>query len=212
MRDRAGNAPRLRAAGVSTHLPCQPKSYISRAAILRLSGRDVEGRGLVTHNPRPGGTVDIYAVVKTIHILSATVLFGTGVGTAFFFWRAHAPGQEPGRLAVARTTVLADWLFTTPAVILQPATGAWLVWQSGLDWAEPWLVITYALYLVAGLCWVPVVGIQLRLKAMLETQALGARIDADRYRRLYRTWLMLGWPAFGALIAIFFLMVLKPAW
>ena len=76
--------------------------------------------------------MDAYAIVKTAHILSATVLFGTGVGTAFFFWRANRPGHEDGRLAIARTTVLADWLFTAPAVALQPATGAWLIQHSGL--------------------------------------------------------------------------------
>jgi uncharacterized membrane protein len=59
--------------------------------------------------------MDAYGLVKTIHILSATVLFGTGLGTAFFFWRAHARGREAGRLIAARTTVLADWLFTTPS-------------------------------------------------------------------------------------------------
>jgi uncharacterized membrane protein len=156
--------------------------------------------------------VDVYAIVKTVHIISATVLFGTGLGTAFFFWRAHAARNEGGRLAIARTTVLADWLFTTPAVVLQPVTGAWLIARAGFQWNDLWLVAAYGLYALAGLCWVPVVAIQLRMKRMLEAGTSGESIDRIAYDRLFRTWFLLGWPAFGSLIAVFFLMVLKPGW
>jgi len=156
--------------------------------------------------------MDAYAIVKTVHIISATVLFGTGLGTAFFFWRAHAPGNEAGRLAAARTTVLADWLFTMPAVLLQPLTGARLIGSAGFRWNDLWLVATYGLYAVAGLCWLPVVAIQLRMKRMLEAEATGDTVDRAAYQRLFRAWFLLGWPAFGGLIVIFFLMVLKPGW
>jgi len=158
------------------------------------------------------GEMDSYAIIKTVHILSATILFGTGLGTAFFFWRAHAPGNERGRLAAARTTVLADWLFTTPAVLLQPVTGAWLIVKAGFAWDDLWLLATYALYLVAGLCWLPVVAIQIRMKRMLEREASGEAIDREGYDRLFRMWFLLGWPAFGGLLVVFFLMVLKPSW
>jgi uncharacterized membrane protein len=156
--------------------------------------------------------MDAYAIVKTVHILSATVLFGTGLGTAFFFWRAHVPGNEAGRLIAARTTVLADWLFTTPAVLLQPLTGAWLISKAGIQSDDLWLVATYGLYGLAALCWLPVVAIQFRMKRMLEQEAAGAVIDRLLYDRLFRTWFLLGWPAFGGLVVVFFLMVLKPSW
>lgn len=156
--------------------------------------------------------MNAYGVVKTIHILSATILFGTGLGTAFFFWRAHTKGDEPGRLSAVRTTVVADWLFTAPAVVLQPVTGAWLISRSGLQWDDLWLVATYALYAVAGLCWMPVVAIQIRLKRMLERAAAGEPLDQLRYHALFRIWFALGWPAFGGLIVVFFLMVMKPGW
>lgn len=156
--------------------------------------------------------MDVYAFIKTVHILSATVLFGTGLGTAFFFWRAHAPGNEAGRLTAARTTVLADWLFTTPAAVVQPLTGAWLMSRAGFVWNDFWLVATYGLYLLAALCWLPVVAIQIRLKRMLEREAQGEATDRRLYDRLFRLWFLLGWPAFGGLIVVFFLMVLKPGW
>ena len=156
--------------------------------------------------------MDVYAIVKTTHILSGTVLFGTDIGTAFFFWRAHVPGNEAGRLMAARTTVLADWIFTAPAVAVQPVTGAWMIARAGFPWNDLWLVATYALYLIAALCWLPVVAIQLRMKRMLEREAAGETLDPQQYRRLFRTWFLLGWPAFGGLLVIFFLMVLKPGW
>lgn len=156
--------------------------------------------------------MDVYAIVKTAHILSGTILFGTGLGTAFFFWRAHAPGNETGRLVAARTTVLVDFLFTAPAVLVQPITGAWMVANAGFPWSDLWLIATYGLYLMAALCWLPVVAIQLRMKRMLEREAAGEDIDRQFYDRLFRAWFVLGWPAFGGLVVVFFLMVLKPSW
>ena len=156
--------------------------------------------------------MDAYGLIKALHILSATVLFGTGLGTAFFFWRVHQHDDRMGHLAVVRTAVVADWLFTTPAVIIQPLTGVWLVTRGGFQWTDLWLVSTYILYVIAGLCWLPVVAIQIRMKRMLE-RAGGTNVTAEvAYRRLFRVWFILGWPAFGGLIIIFFLMVLKPSW
>jgi uncharacterized membrane protein len=156
--------------------------------------------------------MDAYEIVKTVHVLSATVLFGTGLGTAFFFWRSHAPGNEGGRLATARTTVLADLVFTIPAVLLQPLTGGWMIAHAGIRWDDLWLAVTYSLYVIAALCWLPVVAIQVRMKRMLEREAAGETIDRQRYRRLFDAWFLLGWPAFGGLVIIFFLMVMKPSW
>ena len=156
--------------------------------------------------------MDVYAIVKTAHILSGAILFGTGLGTAFFFWRAHAPGNVGGRLMAARTTVLADWIFTAPAVVVQPVTGAWMIVRAGFPWNDFWLVATYALYFIAALCWLPVVNIQLRMKRLLEREALGESVDRQLYGRLFRAWFLLGWPAFGGLVVVFFLMVLKPGW
>jgi uncharacterized membrane protein len=151
--------------------------------------------------------VSIYLVVKTLHILSSTVLFGTGLGTAFFFFRARAE-KAAVRYYAARTTVFADFLFTLPAVVLQPITGFWLIEHSGFRWDEPWLLATYALYAIAGVCWIPVVFIQTRLKKLLKESPDGA--PSAKHRTLYRWWFVLGWPAFVGVVLVFFLMVLKP--
>ncbi len=156
--------------------------------------------------------MDLYSLIKTLHIISATIVFGTGIGIAnfmFFGSRSRVPVE---RAFAARMTVKADFLFTLPAVIVQPLSGAWLVWQGGFLWSDYWLVVTYGLYLLAALCWVPVVFIQIRMKVMLEAHARGEAIDEAAYDRLFRNWFVLGWPAFGGLVVIFWLMVTKPTW
>lgn len=155
--------------------------------------------------------MDSYSVIKTIHIISGTILFGTGFGIAFFFFCAHRNTDLTTRFFAARTTVLADFIFTLPAVILQLLTGFWLIHHAGYGWSENWLVATYIIYIIAGLCWLPVVWIQIRLKTILKNCIKARKSLPDSYCRLFRLWFALGWPAFAGLVAVFFLMVVKPA-
>ncbi|MEN8207252.1 MAG: DUF2269 domain-containing protein [Pseudomonadota bacterium] len=155
--------------------------------------------------------MDWYLTVKVVHIISSTVLFGTGLGIAFFMFRSHFSKHIQEKYYAAYNTVMADYLFTLPAVIVQPLSGAWLVWKSGYNWTDTWLVWTYALYLLAGLCWLPVVWIQHRLKILTADALHNDTALPESYRRLFRYWMLLGWPAFASLVLVFFLMVFKPA-
>lgn len=156
--------------------------------------------------------MDLYLFVKTLHIISATIVFGTGIGIANFMFFGARSRLLPERIFAARMTVKADFFFTLPSVIIQPLSGGWLIWQGGFLWNDYWLVATYGLYLLAAVCWVPVVLIQMRLKTMLEAQQRGGAFDEAAYNRLFHLWFLLGWPAFGGLVLIFWLMVTKPAW
>lgn len=150
-------------------------------------------------------------MIKTIHILSSTVLFGTGLGTAFFMLMSRFSNSIQVKLYAAKTTVIADYMFTTPAVIIQPLTGLWLVQHSGYDLHEVWLLWTYGLYALAGICWLPVVFIQIRLRGIIQ-HAVDTECDLPQsYDQLFKIWFLLGWPAFIALVAIFYLMVTKPS-
>ena len=153
---------------------------------------------------------DPYPWVKLVHVLSATLLFGTGLGTAFHLWLAHLGGDVRAIAGAARSTVIADFLFTSPAALIQPATGAWLVALDGLDPLASWLVAVYALYLLIGACWLPVVHLQLRVRVLAAEAARDGTALPDEYHRLMRRWFLLGWPAFSAILAIFWLMVAKP--
>ena len=147
-----------------------------------------------------------YEVLKFLHILGAAVLFGTGAGIAFFFWRGIEASDAGGRLTVARLGVLADWLFTAPAIVAQPVTGYLLIREAGFDPLEPWLVAAYGLYVLAGACWLPVVAIQIRVRNILARGGGAAAIA-----RPMRIWFRLGWPAFLSVAAIYWLMIAKPA-
>ena len=107
---------------------------------------------------------DPYLIAKVLHILSSTILFGTGIGTAFQMVWAMRTGKVETIHSVASGVVVADWVFTTPAGIIQPLTGLWLITLAGYSLSEPWLVATYALYALAFACWAPVVRLQIRIR------------------------------------------------
>lgn len=154
--------------------------------------------------------METYFALKLVHILSSTLLFGTGLGSAFFMWMAHRHGNVAAIAITARHVVLADWLFTAPAVIIQPLTGWLLMQRLGFDLDQSWLLLALLLYLLVGACWLPVVAIQLRLRDLAAAaMATGQNLPAE-YQRLMRLWFWLGWPAFISVAAIFWLMTCKP--
>lgn len=150
-----------------------------------------------------------YTLLKTLHILSMVLLFGTGLGSAFYKWMADRSGSLPHIAATNRHVVLADWLFTTPTVVFQPLSGLWMLHLAGLPVGTPWVMASLALYALAGACWLPVVWLQIRMQN-LAAQALaqGAPLPA-LYWRLARAWFWLGVPAFTAMVGVVALMVFK---
>jgi uncharacterized membrane protein len=155
--------------------------------------------------------MNVYFALKLIHLLGSAVLFGTGLGIAFFFWMAHRT-RDPAAIAhTAGMVVIADAVFTATAVVVQPLSGAYLAWYAGYSLFEYWIVLSLALYVLVGACWLPVVWIQLQLRDHAAAAARDGTSLPDRYHRLFHVWYWLGWPAFGGVIAIFALMIWKPA-
>ncbi|ABC33571.1 predicted integral membrane protein [Hahella chejuensis KCTC 2396] len=153
-----------------------------------------------------------YPLVKLIHILSSTLLFGTGLGTAFYMWRADCSGDVRVIAVVARNVVLADWLFTTPAVIIQPLTGFLMLHWLNIPYSTPWIWMSLALFILVGLCWLPVVWLQIQVARGAETALREGTGFNYPHRAYMRIWYALGWPAFFAVIGIFYLMVTKQGW
>lgn len=153
----------------------------------------------------------IYLVLKFVHVIGAAVLLGTGAGIAFFMLLAHRTGNAATVAAVARMVVMADFLFTATAVVLQPITGLLLVWQAGYSLWEGWLVLSILLYFVTGAFWLPVVWMQMRMRDLAAAAAQTGDALPPAYHRLFRIWFAFGFPAFAAVIAIFWLMIAKPA-
>lgn len=154
--------------------------------------------------------INSYLVYKWIHILSAFLLFGTGLGSAFYKFTSDWSGNIQAQAVTARYVVLADWIFTTPTVFIQPVTGYLLLNELGLSLTEPWVILSFALFILAGACWLPVVWLQIEMQKMAEKAAATGEKLPDRYHRMARIWFILGWPAFIAMVFVVWLMVAKP--
>ena len=152
-----------------------------------------------------------YLVLKWIHVLSSTILFGTGIGSAYYMFLASRHRDPRVAHWVVRHVVVADWVFTTTAIIVQPVTGFWLAKIAGYSLTSAWLLGSIVLYLVAGACWLPVVWIQYQMRDMARVAVEQGTSLPDRYTRLHRSWVALGIPAFAALVVVFYLRVAKPA-
>jgi len=153
------------------------------------------------------------ALLKVAHIVSAGVILGTGAGIAFFTWFGYRTAVRTGEIAVLRHTmrytVIADTWFTAPAVAFQALSGVALMLLYGWPLVSPWSSAVWSLFLVAGVCWLPV----LKLQVMLRDEAASAATTgalSERFHVLFRWWFALGIPAFAAVLAIYWLMVSKP--
>jgi uncharacterized membrane protein len=152
-----------------------------------------------------------YVIVKWLHVLSSTLLFGTGLGSAFYMFFTNRSEDVRAIAIVCRRVVWADWLFTTPTAIVQPATGLYLVHLAGMPLTSKWIAWSLALFVLAGACWLPVVWIQIRMAEMAERAVKTGEALPALFWRYHAIWTALGVPAFVAFVAIFYLMVVKPA-
>ncbi len=154
--------------------------------------------------------MDWLHLLQWLHIVGACVLLGTGAGIAFFMVMAQRTNDTRIIAHVAGTVVIADWLFTATAVVLQPITGALLAMEVGWNLSEGWIVVALALYVLVGMFWLPVVWVQHQLRDMARGASLANEPLPPRYHRLYRIWFMAGFPAFAAVLAIVWLMIARP--
>jgi len=151
-----------------------------------------------------------YLVVKWLHVLSSTFLFGTGVGSAFYLLMAAWRGVPGTVHFVVRQVVVADWLFTATTIVVQPVTGWYLMQHAGFPLTARWLYASIALYVLAVGCWLPVVWLQMRMRALSAPEARTEGALPPAFWRTFRAWIGLGVPALFAFLAIFYLMVAKP--
>ena len=154
--------------------------------------------------------MEIVDVLRWLHVIGATVLLGTGAGIAFFMVMAQRTGDPRLIAHVADTVVIADFIFTTTAVIAQPLTGWALAHYIGWSLGEGWIALSIALYVLTGLFWLPVVWIQMRLRDLARTAADNGTELPAAYHRLFRIWFACGFPAFAAVLTIFWLMLVRP--
>lgn len=152
-----------------------------------------------------------YLILKYLHVLGAVVILGTGTGIAFFMAMAHRSGDAAFIARTSAVVVIADLVFTASAVVAQPVTGYLLADMTGTPLGEGWLGLALGLYVVAGLFWLPVVWMQMRMRDLATAAALAGTALPAAYHRLFRIWFVFGFPGFGAVMGILWLMIAKPA-
>ena len=154
--------------------------------------------------------IDWIDVVRLLHVLGACVLIGTGAGIAFFMVMAHRT-KDPASIAhTAGIVVIADMLFTATAAIAQPITGIVLARHLGWPIFNGWIAVSLGLYMFIGLFWLPVVSIQAKMREEARASAQSGAPLTSRYMRLYRIWFACGVPAFLAIVALLWLMIVRP--
>ena len=155
--------------------------------------------------------LDLILIFKFVHVLAAAAMFGTWLALVLFMQLAHRSGNPSVIALTARFVVHTETMVMIAAVALQPLSGFALAWAIGLaPLDEFWIVLSLILYVVVGLCWLPVVFIQIRMRNLAQDAAVNTKPLPDAYRRLFRIWFVLGWPAFAGVIAIFALMIWQP--
>jgi uncharacterized membrane protein len=152
-----------------------------------------------------------YQTLKWLHVLSSTLLFGTGLGSAWYMLLASLTRDPRAAAVTVRHVVWADWLFTTTTIVFQPLSGWAMAHMAGIPLTTRWIAWSFALYLLAGACWLPVVWLQIRMRSMAEAAVRDGQPLPPRYFACLRLWVALGIPAFLALVVVFYLMVAKPA-
>jgi uncharacterized membrane protein len=152
----------------------------------------------------------LYFLLKYVHLLGATVLMGTGAGIAFFMLMAHRSGNVAIIAGVASIVVIADFLFTATAAVVQPITGIALAGSAGYALTEGWIVLSIALYIFVGVFWLPVVWIQMKMRNLAQAALAEGKPLPERYYTLFRIWFACGFPAFAAMLCIYWLMMTRP--
>ena len=155
--------------------------------------------------------MELEIVLRWLHVLGACVLIGTGAGIAFFMVMAHRTRNPVVIAHVAGIVVLADFVFTASAVIVQPVTGILLAKAIGWPLTEGWILLSFGLYFFIGAFWLPVVVIQVRLRSLARAAVADGTALPHEYFRLYRIWFACGFPAFAAILVLLWTMIARPA-
>ncbi|MCS5708152.1 DUF2269 domain-containing protein [Candidatus Berkiella cookevillensis] len=150
-----------------------------------------------------------YFILKLIHILSATVLMGTGAGIAFFMLMSYLKKDMAAIKQNAQLVVLADWLFTLPAVIVQLVSGLLLMHVLNYSYHSMWFASVMGLFVFVGCCWIPVLYLQYQFRTLSKNLSVQDVIP-NRFHRYMKIWIILGCFGFSGVLLLFYLMVFKP--
>lgn len=150
-----------------------------------------------------------YFLFKLIHILSATVLMGTGIGIAYFMLVSYLNKDMANIKQVSKFVVWADWTFTLPAVIIQFITGLILMMILNYSFSSVWFMWVMGLFVFVGCCWLPVLYLQYQFKN-ISYRLQPKDVIPNRFHRCMKAWVILGCFGFSGVLVLFYFMVFKP--
>ena len=154
--------------------------------------------------------METFSLLELLHILGAMVLFGSGLGIAFFMVAASRSGNVALIAGTARIVVIADIALMATAFVLQPITGLGMAHIAHIHLWQSWIAISLGLYAVIGLLWLPGFWLRLQMREMAATALAAGTPLPERYRQFMRLWYWCGAPGFVAIITILYFMVTQP--
>jgi uncharacterized membrane protein len=152
----------------------------------------------------------MYEIIKIIHIISASILFGTGFCTAWYMFQVNMTHDIAMIVLATKRVVIADWWFTGTSGVLQPLTGFLLLYMQQYSFTARWTLLVTACYAIAGICWFIVVYLQIRCRDLALFALQNKTPLTAQYRKYFIAWVLLGVPAFVALMIVFYFMANKP--
>ena len=147
--------------------------------------------------------------LKALHILSAALFFGTGLGSAWYKLRAGLQSDLAVIAWVDAEVVRADWIFTIPSGLLLPLTGLGMVHLLHLPLSTPWIAWALGGYGIAGLTWLPAAALQLRMRRLSAAARDAQSPLPAAWTRAQLQWALLGIPSFLAAASTIWVMVTK---
>ncbi len=150
--------------------------------------------------------MNLYPILKYIHVLSAITAFGANITYALWLTRS---AQKPEHLAFTLRTIkiMDDWI-ANPAYVLLFPTGWWMASIVGWPLTMPWILTALILYAVVSVVGLGVYTPTLRKQITL-AESVGP--DAPEYRKIATRSIVIGMVINVLVLIIIFLMVTKPA-
>jgi uncharacterized membrane protein len=155
--------------------------------------------------------IELIYICKFVHLLAAAAVLGTWLGVAVFMTLAHRSGNTSVVAVTSRFAVGAEKIVMIAALALQPFSGFALAGAIGISpLDEFWIVLSLALYTVVVAAWLVVLRIEIRIRDMTRQAAIDGVVLSDAYRRLFRLYSALVWPALAVVVVLFALMIWQP--
>ena len=155
--------------------------------------------------------IELIFAIKFVHLLAAGAMFGTWLAVAVFMQLAHRSRNTAVVALTSRFAVSVELIVMIAAIALQPISGFALASAIGVaPFDEFWIVLSLVLYGVVVAIWFVVLRIEIRIRNLTRQAALDGVPLPDAYRRLFRFYSVLVWPALGGMVVLFLLMVWQP--